>query len=64
MASVTKDVIKVAGYLRLCPRQEAGTKAANHTIYDDNKTERVLLVDAENAFNTNKKEYTSTSSQY
>ena len=56
---VTKDVIKVAGCLQLFPRQEAGSEAAIHTmheIFENNKTKTVLLVNAENAFNTNRKE--------
>ena len=54
-----KDIIEAAGCLQLCTGQEAGSETvihAIHEIFDDNKTEAILLVDTENAFNTiNKK---------
>ena len=39
--------------------EEAGSEAAIHTmheIFDNKKTKTLLLVNAENAFNTNRKE--------
>ena len=54
-----KDVQQVAGSLQVCAGQDAGAEAAIHAMYDlfqQDETEAVLLVDAENAFNsTNRK---------
>ena len=50
-----KDVMNVAGSLQVCAGQEAGAEAAIHAMYDiynDEQWETVLLVDAENAFNS------------
>ena len=50
-----KDVKEAAGSLQVCAGQEAGSQAAVHAIYDifqKDDTEAVLLVDAENAFNS------------
>ena len=55
MQIVKKDVTRAAGCLQLFAGQEAGSEAAIHTmsdIYENNDTEAVLLVDAENAFNS------------
>ena len=49
-----KDVKDAAGSLQVCAGQEAGSEAAIHAIYDvyqQDETEAVLLVDADNAFN-------------
>ena len=43
------------GSLQVCPSQEAGSEATIHAIYDicqQDETETVLLVDAENALNS------------
>ena len=48
------DVQKAAGPLQLCAGQSAGVEAAVHAMrdfYEDDKSEGVLLVDADNAFN-------------
>ena len=54
-----KGVQQVAGSLQVCAGQDAGAEAAIHAMYDlfqQDETEAVLLVDAENAFNsTNRK---------
>ena len=50
-----KDVMNDAGSLQVCAGQEAGAEAAIHAMYDiynDEHSEAVLLVDAENAFNS------------
>ena len=50
-----KDVKEAAGSLQVCAGQESGSEAAVHAIYDifkKDETEAVLLVDAENAFNS------------
>ena len=55
MQIVKKDVTRAAGCLQLCAGQEARSEAAIHAmsdIYENNDTEAVLLVDAENAFNS------------
>ena len=55
MSFVKTDVTKAAGALQLCSGQESGSEAALHAmqdIFEDNKTEVVLLVDATNAFNS------------
>ncbi|XP_057307912.1 uncharacterized protein LOC130645822 [Hydractinia symbiolongicarpus] len=49
------DVIKAAGSLQVCAGQNAGVEAAVHAmhdIFDNDDTEAVLLIDAENAFNS------------
>ena len=49
------DVIESVGSLQVCAGQEAGIEAAVHAmhdIYDLEETEAVLLIDAENAFNS------------
>ena len=55
MQIVKKVVIKDVGRLKLCTGQEARSEAAihgMHKIVDDSKTEAILLVNTENAFNT------------
>ena len=50
-----QDAMKAAGSLQVGARQEAGAGTAIHAVRDifkDHTTEAVLLVDAENAFNT------------
>jgi len=55
MRIAKNDVTRAAGSLQVCAGQEAGAEAAIHAMYDifnDDQTEAVLLVDAENAFNS------------
>ena len=50
-----EDAKDAAGSLQVCAGQEAGSEASIHTIYDvyqQDGTEAVLLVDADNAFNS------------
>ena len=50
-----KDILQAAGSLQLCGGQVAGSKAAihgMHDIFNDYRTEDILLIDAENAFNS------------
>ena len=50
-----KDVKDAAGSLQVCAGQKAGSEAAIHAIYDvyqQDETDAVLLVDADNAFNS------------
>ena len=50
-----KDVQQAAGFLQVCVGQDAGAEAAIHAMYDlfqQDETEAVLSVDAENAFNS------------
>ena len=52
---VRNDIISSVGSLQVCAGHEAGCAAeihAMHTIFEDEKTEAVLLVDAANAFNS------------
>ena len=52
---VQKDIKKVAGCLQLCAGQEAGFEAAIHAmhkIFESSEKEAILIVDAENAFNS------------
>ena len=49
------DVLEAAGTLQLCAGKEAGSEATVHTmrhIFEDAKSEAILLVDASNAFNS------------
>ena len=49
-----KDIIEAAGPLQTCAGLKAGIEASIHAmreIFEDDETEAVLLVDAENAFN-------------
>ena len=55
MSIVKDDVTKACGNLQLRGGKDAGCKAAIHSMHDifgTNKTEAVLLADAENAFNS------------
>ena len=55
MSIVKDDVTKPVGNLQLCGGQDAGREAAVHSMHDifgTNNTEAILLVDAENAFNS------------
>ena len=54
MRVAKEDVINSVGSLQVCAGQNAGAKAAIHAmhdIYENNDTEAILLIDAENAFN-------------
>ena len=54
MGSIRKDIIQAAGPLQTCAGSKAGIEASIHAmreIYEENTTEAILLVDAENAFN-------------
>ena len=59
MKVVKEDIKKAAGCLQLCAGQEAGCEAAIHAMYkifESNETEAILIVVAENTFNsTNRK---------
>ena len=55
MILLKKDVLQAAGLLQLCGGQVAGSEAAIHVMHDvfnDDNTEGILLIDAENAFNS------------
>ena len=55
MNILKEDVMHAAGSLQVCAGQEAGAEAAIRAMYDiynDEDSEGVLLVDAENAFNS------------
>ena len=55
MSVVGRDIQRAVGLQQLCAGQEAGCEAAvhtMHTIFADEETEGVLLVDASNAFNS------------
>lgn len=50
-----EDLTKTASPLQLCPGQEAGSEAtihSMHSVFEANETEAIVLVDAENAFNS------------
>ena len=52
---VRNDIISSVGSLQVCAGHEAGCEAAihaMHTIFEEENTEAVLLVDAANAFNS------------
>ena len=51
---VKNDILTVAGALQVCAGEDASCEAvvhSMHAIFDDLKTEAVLVVDATNAFN-------------
>ena len=51
---IGKDIQETAGTLQLCAGQPAGIEAAIHSmrqIYEDERSDALLLVDATNAFN-------------
>ena len=55
MILLKKDVVQVAGLLYLRGGQVAGSELtihAMHDIFNDNNMEGILLIDAENAFNS------------
>ena len=55
MSAVSGDVKAAAGSVQLCAGQDAGVEAAVHamrSVFEDERTEAVLLVDASNAFNS------------
>ena len=54
MAVVRDDVLLATGTLQLCGGHEARLEAAVHamsSLYQDDGTEAIILVDAKNAFN-------------
>ena len=54
VGNIRQDIIESAGPLQTCAGLKAGIEASIHAmrnIYEDDETEAVLLVDAENAFN-------------
>ena len=55
MILLKKDVFQAAGLLQLCGGQVSGSEAAIHAMHDvsnDDNTEGILPIDAENAFNS------------
>ena len=49
------DILSAVGPLQLCAGQDAGCEAAVHamrSVFDDEDTEGVLLIDAKNVFNS------------
>ena len=55
MILLKKDVLQVAGSQQLYGGKVAGSEAAMHAVHDvfnDHNTEGMLLIDAENAFNS------------
>ena len=55
MRVAKEDVINSVGSLQVCAGRNAGAEAAIHAmhdIYENNDTEAILLIDAENAFNS------------
>ena len=55
MILLKKDVLQAAGALQLCGGQAAEPGAAihaRHYIFNDGNTEGILLIDAENSFNS------------
>ena len=55
LRTIRKDVEEGAGPLQVCAGQDGGCEAAVHamrSIFQDSNTERCLLVDASNAFNS------------
>ena len=54
VGNIREDIINAAGPLQTCAGLKAGIEASIHAmrcIYEEEETEAVLLVDAENAFN-------------
>ena len=50
---LNKDVLQAAGSLQLCVGQVAGYESvihAMHDVFNDDKNVGILLIDAENAF--------------
>ena len=55
LATVKMDILEAVGPLQLCAGQDAGCEAAIHamrSLFAEENTEAVLLVDASNAFNS------------
>ena len=55
LATIKMDILESAGPLQLCAGQDAGCEAAIHamrSVFSEESTEAVLLVDASNAFNS------------
>ena len=55
MEVIREDIKEAAGNLQVCAGQRAGGEAAIHAVkrmYEDTECEAVILVDAENAFNS------------
>ena len=55
LSIIGPDIQRAAGPLQLCAGQTCGVEAAIHSmtsIFDDEKSEGFLLVDASNAFNS------------
>ena len=55
MSMIKEDVQETVGSLQVCAGQSGGCEAAIHamrTIYENEDTDRILLVDAANAFNS------------
>ena len=55
VAEIKPELAEAAGCLQLCAGQKAGCEAAAHamrSIYEEEETDAVLLVDASNAFNS------------
>ena len=53
--SIERNILQAAGSLQICGGLDARSEAGIHVIYDgfsDNKTEGILLIDGENAFNS------------
>ena len=50
-----KEVLQAAGWLQLCGGQVAGSESVIRTmddVFNDDKMEGILLIDAENSFNS------------
>ena len=50
-----KEVLQAAGWLQLCGGQVAGSESVirtMHDVFNDDKMEGILLIDAENSFNS------------
>ena len=55
MILLKKNVLQAAGSLQICGGKVAGSEAAiqgMHDIFNDDNTEGILSIDAENAFNS------------
>ena len=55
LAVIKYDILEAAGALQLCAGHEAGSEATIHamcSVFQDEQSEAVLLVDATNAFNS------------
>ena len=53
--SIEKNILQAAGSLQICGGLDARSEAGIHVMYDgfsDDKTEGILLIDGENAFNS------------